>query len=119
MSAHPLNLGLRLLLEVAGLVALGYWGWTQPAGIWRPVLGLGLPLLAAALWGIFRVPEDTGKGLVAVRGLLRLLLEFCFFAAGAGLLLAAGQSFLALVFAALVVFHYAISYDRVAWLLRR
>ena len=43
MGSHPLNLALRFLLEIAALVAIGYWGFSQHAGIWRFVMGLGGP----------------------------------------------------------------------------
>ncbi len=29
MAFNPLNLALRFLLEVAALVAMGYWGWNK------------------------------------------------------------------------------------------
>ena len=43
MSAHPINLALRFILELAALYALGYWGWTQHDGLvdWRmPARGI-------------------------------------------------------------------------------
>ena len=82
MSQNPINLAVRFLLEIAALVAIGYWGWAQHAGILRYALVIGLPLLAAFLWGTLRVPEDAsanGKAPVPVPGALRLLLELAFF----------------------------------------
>jgi hypothetical protein len=38
MAHNPLNLVLRLILEIAGLVALGYWGWHRGQGFSRFVL---------------------------------------------------------------------------------
>ena len=35
MASHPLNLAVRFLLEIAALVAIGYWGFSQHSGIWR------------------------------------------------------------------------------------
>jgi hypothetical protein len=98
---------------------LGYWGWTQHAGIYRWLLALGLPLLAAVLWGTFRVPDDPGRAPVAVPGIVRLLLELVFFASAAWALFASGQVFWASVFASLVIFHYLVSYQRIVWLLRQ
>ena len=32
MSAHPLNLALRFLLELAAWASMGYWGWKRGTG---------------------------------------------------------------------------------------
>ncbi len=40
MSQHPLNLALRFALVSAMLAALGVWGWTQHAGMWRARLAV-------------------------------------------------------------------------------
>lgn len=117
MANHPLNLGLRFLLELAGLWALGYWGWTQHAGMARWLWALGLPLLAAALWGVFRVPNDPGAAPVAVPGAVRLLLEAAYFGAAVWALSAAGRPAWALALAVIVLLHYAASLDRAARLL--
>lgn len=122
MSNNPINLALRFLLEVAALVSIGYWGWSQADGALRLLLGLGMPALAAAAWGAFRVPGDasaSGKALVAVPGLLRLALELGLFAWGVGGLAGTGLTPLAGVLAAAVAVHYVISYDRIAWLLKQ
>jgi len=117
MASHPLNLGVRFLLELAALAAYAYWGWAAHEGIWRWVLGIGLPLLAAALWGTFRVPNDPGHAPVPVPGVVRLLLEAAYFG-GAVALLSTLRPTPAVVLGGLVVLHYAASYDRVAWLVR-
>ncbi len=119
MNKHPINLLLRFLLELAALIGMGVWGWTTQEGLWRPLLGLGIPLLAAALWGVFRVPGDPREAPVAVRGWVRLLLEGLYFAAGVGLLAAAGQQTAAGILGALVILHYLVSYDRIRWLLEQ
>ena len=119
MGGNPIILGLRFLLELATWGAMGYWGWTQHQGLGRFAWGVGLPLLAMAVWGVFRVPNDPGSAPVAVPGTIRLGIELLEFGLGAALLAAAGKPTLGLAFAALVVLHYAASSDRVAWLLRR
>lgn len=119
MSNNPINLALRFFLELAALVALGYWGFTQNQGIMRVILGLGIPLLAAALWGTFRTPSDHGKGIIAVPGIVRLLLEAAFFGAAVWLLAAADQPNTALIFGVVIVGHYLVSYDRVLRLLKQ
>ncbi len=122
MGSHPLNLAVRFILEIAALVAIGYWGWTQHDGFVRYLLAIGGPILAAILWGTFAVPDDpsrSGKAPVPVPGIVRLALELALFAFAAWALYDAGNSLLALILAAVVVVHYALSYDRIAWLLRQ
>jgi hypothetical protein len=76
MAYHPLNLAFRFVLELAALAAMASYGWhltehTAP----RLVAAIGLPLLAAAMWGVFAVPGDrsrSGKAPVAVPGWVRL-----------------------------------------------
>jgi hypothetical protein len=122
MGQNPLNLALRFILELAALAAIGYWGWTWGDGALRYILAIGLPLLAAALWGTFRVPGDassSGNAPVAVPGLVRLLLELGFFAFATWGLYTSGATLLAWILGGLVLFHYLISYDRIRWLLQR
>ena len=109
---------LRFALELAGLVAMGIWGWNAFAGPLNVLAAIGVPFLAAAIWGIFRVPNDPGPAPVAVPGPIRLGIELAFFGLAVVLLYAAGQQLPALVFGALVVFHYAVGYRRIEWLLR-
>ena len=118
MANHPLNLALRFLLELVGLFAYGYWGWTQHTGLARWAWTLGLPVIAALAWGTFRVPGDPGNAPVAVAGWVRLLLEAIYFGGAVWALYAAGRGSWALAFALVVVIHYALSYDRVVWLLQ-
>ena len=118
MTFQTANLALRFFLELAALAAMAYWGWTGHEGVGRVAWAVSLPLLAAALWGTFRVPGDPGPAPVAVPGPVRLLLELIFFGAAVALLSAAGRPSLAFVFAALLLVHYAVAYKRLARLLR-
>jgi hypothetical protein len=68
MGYHPINLALRFLLELAALYFIGRWGWVQYDGIWRYILAIGLPLVAATIWGVFRVPDDGGAPVVRALG---------------------------------------------------
>lgn len=119
MANHPLNLALRFILELVALYALGFWGWTQHAGLARILWGIGLPLLAALTWGTFRVPNDPGKATVPVPGWLRLVLEALILGGAVWALYAAGQARWALVYGLVLLAHYLLSYDRVLWLLRQ
>jgi hypothetical protein len=118
VGSHPANLALRFLLELAGLAALGVWGW-HAAGIPGAI---ALPAGAAAAWVTFNVvgdPSRSGKAPVRVPGVVRLLLEAAFFGGAAFALHASGRPRAALALAAIVVVHYALSYDRLAWLVRQ
>lgn len=84
----------------------------------RYALALGVPLAAAAAWGVFRVPNDGGKPVVLVPGWARLLLEAVFFGFAIWGLFDAGATTWGWVFALLVAVHYLLSYDRVLRLLR-
>jgi hypothetical protein len=100
------NDGLRFLLELAALAALAYWDFAEFDGVAQWVLGLGAPLLAAGVWGTFVAPKASRPTVDPVR----LLLEVAVFGSGVAALLAAGSAALALVFAALVVVHLALTF---------
>ncbi len=118
MSNNPINLALRFALELAALAAMAWWGWVAHDGAARWLWAAGLPLLAAAVWGVFRIPNDPGDAPVAVPGPVRLLIEAAVFGGATWCLYAAGQPALAAVFGGIVLLHYLASYDRVARLLR-
>ena len=121
MASHPLNLAFRFILELIMLYSIGHWGWMQPISH-NELLGLILPIVAVSIWGTFAVKNDpsrSGKASVSIPGVARLLLElFCFGSAVASLL-NLGYTTLAIILASLVAIHYAISYDRLRWLLKQ
>lgn len=122
MSSHRLNLGLRFVLELCMLAALGAFGYGIDHDVLRWVAMLGLPLLAAALWGVFAVPDDpsrSGKTVVETRGWVRLLLELSLFGLGVAALFLIGARGLGVAFGVAVALHYAASGDRIRWLLER
>ena len=122
MSTHPLNHAFRFLLELITLFSFGYWGWTQHEGIFRIIWMIALPVIAAILWGTFAVPNDpsrSGKAPIPTPGFLRLLLELVFFALGVWCLFNAGQPTWGWILGVSVILHYAISYDRIIWLLKQ
>ena len=119
---NPINLTLRFFLEVIALGAIGWWGWAQTESWWRAPLAIAVVLATGILWGTFAVPDDPsrgGNGLVQVPGIARLVLELLVFGAAAYALNALGGPTLAIVFLGFVVFHYAWSYERVAWLIKQ
>ena len=55
-----LNLGLRFGLELGALAALGYGGWRIDGPVWLRILAaIGLPLLAAVVWGRWVAPKAS------------------------------------------------------------
>ena len=122
MGSHPINLAFRLLLEVTMYIGLGMWGWTYGEGLIRYFLAILVPILAAVLWGVFAVPGDpsrSGKAPVPIPGVLRLILELVLFAFSAWGWFSSGYEMLGLALIILVFIHYALSYDRIRWLLQQ
>ncbi|MEH7076873.1 YrdB family protein [Neobacillus drentensis] len=71
-----INLGLRFLLEIMVLVILCYWGFKVSEGtILKLILGIGLPILIAVIWGMFGAP----KAAYLLSGFPFLLLEIVVF----------------------------------------
>ncbi len=121
MSQNSINLAVRFLLELTALYAFGRWGWSQRTDFLRYLLMIGLPLIAASLWGIFRTPNDAsanGAAVVAVQGWLRLLLEIGFFSFATYCFFSLGLRKPGWIFAIITLVHYILSYDRILWLLR-
>ena len=122
MSSNPINLALRFLLEIFSLAVIGIWGWKQSDNWERYVLAIGLPVIAAAIWGTFAVANDpsrSGNAPVPVPGIVRLGIEFLFFGFATWALYNMESNQLSLMLGALVLVHYIISYDRIYWLLKK
>lgn len=120
MAEHPINLALRFILEIAALIALGYWGWMANEGVLRYALAISLPIAAAVLWATFRVTGEAGadQPIFAVPGVVRLLMEVAFFSFAVWGLYQAGAASTAWILGGIVLVHYLISYDRIWWLLQ-
>src|SRR5947209_5753546 len=99
------NLGVRFLLEVAALAAMGYWGFQAgETAFARILLGIGAPLVLAVLWGTFAAP----RSLLLVVGAPKTLLGLFLLGAAALALAVAGQPALALAFGALILVNQAL-----------
>ena len=121
MSSHPVNLALRFLLELAAISAMSVWGFSCGNGAARFIFAVAIPLAAAAVWGVFAVPGDpsrSGSAPVPIPGTLRLGLEICFFAFAVWCLFSTHHPTLAILLGSITAAHYAISYDRMGWLVR-
>ncbi len=113
MSESPIVLAARFLLELVALGAYAWWGWSAREDAWRFVLAVGLPVLVAVAWGVFRVPGDPRDAPVAVPGLVRLALEAAVFGGAVALLAIGGQREWAIGLAIAVIVLYLLSWDRV------
>ncbi|MGO4538296.1 YrdB family protein [Paenibacillus sp. 2TAB19] len=70
-----LNLSLRFLLEIVIMIALCYWGFHLEAPLWlKLIVGLGVPVSAAYVWGKIISPKATVKlplyGVLAVETII-------------------------------------------------
>jgi hypothetical protein len=112
------NLAFHFILELCALAAVVYWGFKTGDGLLLKILlGIGIPVLIAAAWGTFRVPNDPGSAPVVIPGALRLALELAVMGIATWSLAAAGQGTLAWVFGLAVIINYGLMYDRIPWLL--
>lgn len=83
-----LNLAVRFLLELCMLAAIAFWGFkTQSSWLMKILLGIGLPLLVAVLWGMFLAPKAARP----LHGASFLTLELILFTLGSLALFAAGK----------------------------
>ncbi len=94
------NLLLRFLLELCALAALGYWGLKAGRGMLPKIgLGLGAPLLAAVVWGIFVAPQSPRRA----EGVVYVFLETAVLGSAAVALAATGHRRLAIAVALVAV----------------
>jgi len=122
LKMEPWNLGLRFILELSALGAMGSWGYDKGDGAMRYVYMIGVPVVAAAAWGIFAVegdPSRSGNTILQTPGYARLALEVAFFGFSAWALHDLAYTNLAYTMGGLVLFHYAVSYERIIWLIER
>jgi Protein of unknown function (DUF2568) len=96
----PINLALAFLLELALLAAFGYWGFQSGGStLVKILLGIGLPLLVALIWGIFMAPNSARR----LQGGAYLALKAVLFGLAVAALMAAGRTTLGVLFAIVVV----------------
>ena len=96
--------------------------WQFGNGAYRYLLSMGLPLIAAIIWGTFSVPDDpsrSGNAIVQIPGIVRLSLELAFFISVIGALIAIDSTNLAWVYGGVALIHHFVSGDRLLWLIRQ
>ena len=103
---HALNEALAFVIELAALAALGWWG--SSSGHTRAshlVMGIGAPLAAVVLWGLYAAPRAVVK--LPLSGVL--LVKAVVFGGAAMALWALGQTGLVIAFAVLAVANTALA----------
>ena len=107
---HPspfiaVNLGVRFLLELAMLVALGWLGGEIGSSVVvRVLLAITFPLVAAVVWGMFIAPKAPRR----LSDPAKVLVELVLFAAAVVGLAVVGHPVLAGVFAVVLVVNIAV-----------
>jgi hypothetical protein len=95
-----INLGVRFLLELSMLAAVGYWGFkTHSSWAMKILFGIGLPILIAVIWGYFMAPKSTHR----LSGIPFTIMDFILLGSGAVALYVSGQMTLAWVYAVVLV----------------
>ena len=104
-AIKAVNLALRFLLELAAVVAVGYWGFHNGGStVARVVLGVGSPVLMAVTWGAFVAPRSA----VSVPRPVKVVLGLAILLLAAVALAAAGQPAIAVAIAAIVVINQVL-----------
>jgi hypothetical protein len=94
-----LMLLLVFLLELAAIAALAWWGFALDASLWARLLaGIGVPLLAILLWGLYAAPHARYKIPAA-----EITVKILVYGAATVALAAVGHITLAAIFLALVL----------------
>jgi len=104
---RALNLGLRFLLELTALGALGFWGAQRDTGsVLRVTLAILCPLAMIVVWGLFVAPKARLGGTRAQR----LVLGLVVFLIAAAAIATSGYPLLGVTFAALALVNTAVVY---------
>jgi len=115
------NLALRFGLEIAAFTGLAMAAWKLNSGNLHWVTVIVVPVVAAAIWGIFNVLDDpsrSGEAPVEVSGWIRLAIELAILGGGAAAFAIAQRPVIAISVAVLIVIQYATSWSRIDWLLQ-
>lgn len=102
---RTVNLGLAFLLELAALAAFCWWGFHVSGANWlNVVLGIGAPVVAAIVWGLFAAPRAKYR----LSTVSTFAVKVIVFGAASAALIASGQLVIGVVFAAVVIANTAL-----------
>lgn len=118
--SSALNLTIRFVLELAIWGGFAYWGWHLADGGWAgAILAALLFVVAAAIWGIFKVPGDPRpEPFVTISGPLRLAIEAVLIGVSVYGIWSGGSRAAAETLLTACVVHDAVTWERIVWLLR-
>lgn len=106
-TLKTLNLALAFFIELAMLIAIGYWGFQLKQGLFLRILaGIGLPVLVAVAWGVFLSP----KAMVPLAEPFKAIAKLLLFGLAAYLLYLAGSTRWSLIFAIAVLVNTVLLY---------
>jgi len=99
------NLVLRFCLELAGVVAVGYWGYHAATGLARWLLAIGAPAILIVLWSRVIAPGAN----VPIAPRVREIAGSLVLLAAAAALFVAGAQTAALTYAGLVILNAVLT----------
>jgi hypothetical protein len=106
-SMRKINLGFRFVLEMVALVALFLFGVSLSNQLLIQILlGLGVPLLAVTVWGLFVAPKAKRR----LPDPARLVVELAVFGAGVLAFVMTGSFFLGMLLGTAVVINVALMF---------
>ena len=125
LTDHRLNRVLHFALELGVWTAFGAWGYDQGDGASRYAPMVGLPLATIVTWTVFGVRDDPwrpgGRGAsqprIPVPGWTRFAYEMAVHGLAAWAFESRGWTPATIGMVSGTLVHYAVSYQRVAWLL--
>lgn len=100
-----LNLALAFILELFMLYAIGYWGvHLKQSTVIRWVVGIGLPVVVAIIWGVFLAP----KSVIQIPHHIKLLGKFILMESAAALLYTTGKTNMTIYFAVISAINFLL-----------
>ena len=97
-----INLTAAFFLEIAMIIAFGYFGFHYPQNILlKYLLMIALPVIAIVLWGYFAAPKSKHR----LQQPYRILFALGIFSVSVFALNITGKTTLAAVFAIMVIFN--------------
>jgi hypothetical protein len=98
------NLAVKFALEMGALAAFAWWGATVAGGALAVLLAVGIPVIAAVLWGIFAAPRASRRLLLVPR----MAFELTVFGLAAAALGAAASTAVGVAFAVVAIINAAL-----------
>jgi len=95
-----INLGIRFILEISTLIAVGMYGFSLSQNVsLRVIFASVIPVIIAVVWGIFVAPKAPHH----IKLPWRLIMEITIFGIATLALIKTNHSLLAMIFAITVI----------------